>query len=462
MVYFLRRIHRLLRDNGFTAIITTNSIVDGDVRKDGLEQVVAAGAQINMAVRGMKWPGTANLVVSLLALHKGDWNGQRMLDNQPVALINTFFEEGEELGEPSRLAESRNQIYQGSIFLGDGFLLTHEEAAHLRVSDPRNTEVIMAIINGKELNNEPDQAPGRSTINFRDWPLERAQEYPEPYAIVEELVKPEREQQKDAGGKELWWRFLRPRIEMYSKICNLHHCFVGVRHTKHLTFSALPTDRVFSDALIVFTTDHWDLFAVVQSTLHEVWARKYSGSLKQDLRYSPSKCFDTFAFPAGLWQAADPGLVDLGECYHVHRKELMQSLWLGLTKIYNLFHASDLSPEMVAKVSKKDDGTAASGFDGLLELRRLHVELDLAVRDAYGWQDLDLEHDFHEVETLPENDRVRYTISPTARSEVLMRLLEENLVRAEAEAKNTAPGLKGGVRKREQVADNPDLFDGTS
>jgi len=42
---------------------------------------------------------------------------------------------------------------------------------------------------------------------------------------------------------------------------------------------------------------------------------------------------------------------------------------------------------------------------------------DLAVRDAYGWQDLDLEHAFHEVETLPDNDRVRYTISLAARRE---------------------------------------------
>ena len=99
----------------------------------------------------------------------------------------------------------------------------------------------------------------------------------------------------------------------------------------------MPTDFVYSDALYVFTTDRWDLFTVVQSTLHEVWARKYSGSLKQDLRYSPSKCFDTFAFPAGLWQTADPNLAKLGERYHAHRKALMQSLWLGLTKVYNPF-----------------------------------------------------------------------------------------------------------------------------
>ena len=119
----------MLRDGGFTAIITTNSIVDGDVRKDGLEQLLAAGAQINMAVRGIKWPGTANLVVSLLAVRKGEWNGLRMLDNQPVTLINTFFEEGDEVAEPNCMAENRDHVFQGSIFLGDGFLLSHEEAA---------------------------------------------------------------------------------------------------------------------------------------------------------------------------------------------------------------------------------------------------------------------------------------------------------------------------------------------
>lgn len=53
-------------------------------------------------------------------------------------------------------------------------------------------------------------------------------------------------------------------------------------------------------------------------------------------------------------------------------------------------------------VSKKDADTAGAGFQALLELRCLHVALDIAVRDAYGWQSFDLEHDFHEVETLPE------------------------------------------------------------
>ena len=131
----------------------------------------------------------------------------------------------------------------------------------------------------------------------------------------------------------------------------------------------------------------------------------------------------------------------------------MQSLWLGLTKVYNLFHARDLSSEMVARVSKKDADTAAAGFEALLDLRWLHVELDLAVRDAYGWQDLDLEHGFYEVETLPENDRVRYTISPAARCEVLRRLLAENHARTGTEAKDPARRSTRSHRKTLVAAD---------
>ncbi len=43
-----------------------------------------------------------------------------------------------------------------------------------------------------------------------------------------------------------------------------------------------------------------------------------------------------------------------------------------------------------------------------------------------GFYNIELKHDFYEVEYLPENDRVRYTIHPDSRKEVLKRLLELN------------------------------------
>jgi hypothetical protein len=349
------------------------------------------------------------------------------------------------------LTTNSAKVFQGSIFLGEGFLLSHEEGARLIAADSRNREVIFPVINGQEANNEPDQKPARSIINFHDWTVERAGAYKTPFAIIERLVMPERLLNKRVA-KLPWWLYERARIEIYSTIRCLPRCFVAARTTKHFNFSAAATNYVFTDALYVFTTDRWDLYAVVQSTLHEVWARKYSGALKQDLRYSPSKCFDSFPFPEGLWQSASPDLATLGEHYHEHRKSLMLSLWLGLTDIYNLFHARELSPAKVAKVSKKPVSEAERGYHGLLELRRLHRELDIAIRDAYGWPDLDLGHDFHEIETLAENDRVRYTISPAARKEVLRRLLALNHTRAEEEA-TKAPGKTGKRRRKPRDID---------
>ncbi len=464
VAYFVRRIYTLLRPGGFTAFITTNSIKDGDIRKDGLEQVIAQGGSINMAVRGIKWPGQAKLVVSLVAMHKGDWKGIYSLDGQNVTTINAYFEDAQISGEPENLLENENHVFQGSIFLGDGFLLTHEEADRLRSADPKNADVLYPIINGQELNNQPDQKPGRSIINFHDWTMDKAQRYTEPFKIIETLVKPFRATQNRQRNRDYWWNYAEHRPGLNRGLRPIKRCFGAAATTKYLNFSAAPTNQVFLNTIYVFTTDRWDLYAVVQSTIHEVWARKYSGALKQDLRYSPSKCFDTYPFPAGLWEANSELLMAngeespnhsplaihhslalraIGERYHEHRRALMKSLWLGLTDIYNLFHAPDLTPEKVAKVSKKPLDEARIGYEAIQELRLLHIELDQTVLNAYGWPDLPLGHDFVAVETLPENDRTRYTITPEARKELLTRLLAENHKRAAEEAVNSvAPKIR--------------------
>ena len=88
---------------------------------------------------------------------------------------------------------------------------------------------------------------------------------------------------------------------------------------------------------------------------------------------------------------------------------------VGLTDLYNLFH----DPEVID--------------DDIKELRQLHIKMDQAVKNAYGWNDLELGHDFHEVSYLPENDRIRFAISETARLEILKRLLDLNEERHEEE-----------------------------
>ena len=249
VVYFLRRIHGLLRDSGFTAIITTNSIVDGDVRKDGLEQIVAAGAQINMAVRGLKWPGTANLVVSLLAVHKGEWSGPRMLDNQPAALINTFFEESDELGEPLECRESDEAMFMGTIFLGDGFVLDETQSVELYALGVSNG-AIRSLLNGKEVNSSPHQMPARKIIFLEQYETLHEAESHEPVAVdhLRTHVLPDRLSQKNERAKVRWWRYYRFNEVCYQNLRSLETCFVAAATTKHLNFSAMPTDYIFTHA----------------------------------------------------------------------------------------------------------------------------------------------------------------------------------------------------------------------
>lgn len=467
IVFFVRRLFSLLKTKGFTAFITTNSIKDGDVRNDGLEQILKAGASINMAVRAVRWPGRANLVVSLLAIRKGAVGSQRWLDGRAVQTITAFLDDSEDLGEPIELIANQSKIFQGAIFLGDGFIVSPQQAANFVLADKRNEEVVLPVINGQDLNSIPDQRPSRSAIYFRDWSLDRAKGYELPFQWIEEHVRPYRENHSERPLRERWWVFKRHVQEMYSRIDKLERCFIVTGTTKHMSFVSMPTEIVFLQNVYVLTTDRWDLFSVVQSWIHEIWVRKYSGSLEQRLHYTPTDAFINFAFPDNIWNEENEMLAQTGERYHEHRRELMLTLWLGLTKIYNLFHDPDLSFELVQRTSGKDEDTARDGYRDLLELRRLHVEMDNAVRDAYGWQDLDLEHGFHDVETLPENDRTRYTISPTARKEVLKRLLALNHQRA-AEEKAQADAAKpvkkkGGKKSKPDPAtdgDNPLLSAG--
>lgn len=229
------------------------------------------------------------------------------------------------------------------------------------------------------------------------------------------------------------------------------------RLTKHLNFSAARTDAVFTNKLFAVATESWATFAALQSTIHEAWARKFSGTLETRLNYSPTDCFFNFPFPRN--PASESALAVIGETYHEHRRALMRDLWLGLTDLYNLFHDPALTPELVTE-SRGDRATITGdeGFARIQRLRELHRELDQTVLTAYGWHTdsdfgpaLALRHDFHPLDFLPENDRIRLTLHPEARREVLARLLKLNHQLAAAAVGVVAASFTADQRVRDMV-----------
>lgn len=450
VTYFVRRIYSLLVERGFQAIITTNTVSQGAARKGGLEFILQRAGFINFAIPSMEWPGRAAVHVMLLSIHKGPWKKAAILGTNEVELISAHIDDSAGVRDPYPLGANRSKSFQGSVLVGKGFILTEDEGRKVLAMDSRNHEVVFPYLNGENLNNLPSQHPRKMAISFFDRSEADAREYKEPYQIVEERVKPERTRKDDEGNFKLrkplpqkWWIYGDKRPELYRLIRNFDRVLVHTIVTKTHGFSWVENGMVYPHSLVVFALEDDSSFTTLQSTIHEIWAWRYSSTMKTDRRYVPTKCFDSFPFPE---EPTPSDLAPSGSQYHEHRRDLMQLMQLGLTKTYNLFHARELKEGAVAKASKQGPEVAAQAYQDLLTLRHLHRQMDEAVLAAYGWhQDTDdwgpaiaLRHDFYDVDYLPENDRVRYTIHPDARKELLKRLLKLNHQR---HAEEVAAGL---------------------
>ncbi len=493
VTYFFRRIFTIIKDKGFQALISTNTIAQGDARSGGLAVINEKGGTINFAIRSMKWPGLAAVVVSLIAIHKGKWTEKFILDNKKVNQITAYLDDAECLGDPYKLKQNENKSFQGSIVLGSGFILTPDNAQELINKNHKNKDVLFPYLNGDDLNNNIEQSPSRWVINFFDWDEDYCRKYyPECFEIVERLVKPERMEQNDKGGKEFWWRFLRMRGELYSTIGHLGRVLVIAQVSKTVAFVFVPSNQVISMMCIVLAYDDNFHLSILQNTIHKEWVYKYASALKSDIRYTPSDVFETFPFPKSISIESESKFEKIGEKYHESRHQLMQKIQLGLTKTYNQFHnrelrkftddelanLANLTPnEFQKKYGKenynlwnhlnKTSGTCPfnDAVADILKLRELHKQMDEAVLEAYGWHQpseagpaIALRHDFYEVEYLPESDRVRYTIHPEARKEVLKRLL---LLNHKIHAEEVAQGLhskkptaKSKMKKSAPTSDN--------
>lgn len=460
--YFFLRADQLLKDRGMLGLLATNTIGQGDTREVALDQLSERGMIIPRAVASRKWPGTASLEVSHVWLRKGSWKGPVTLDDKTVRAISPLLQvPGRVTGNPHRLAENANKSFQGSIVLGMGFAMSPEEAEEHIARNPINKRVLYPYLNGEDLNSRPDQSPSRWVINFHDWPLRRAEraewrsagdsgrkelirngvvepdytgdvaaDFPEMLKIVEEKVKPERTRLvgrntiANARGR-MWWLFASRALSLYTTISGMERVLVTARVSEYCLLSWIPSNLVIADAAVVFAFESDSIFSILTSNLHVCWVVNLTSSLETRLRYAPSDCFETFPVPTDFTSLDD----NIGSKYYSHRQSIICSRHEGLTKTYNRFH-------------KKDEKSS-----DIVELRRLHVEMDYAVAAAYGWTDLELGHGFHETK-----QGMRYTVNEAARVEILDRLLELNFQRHEEEVKKGQCGIK--IKIKPKVAGN--------
>jgi hypothetical protein len=403
VAFFFRQCFKLLRPFGVMGLIATNTVAQGDTRSSGLRWICINGGTIYSARKRFKWPGVAAVVVSIVHLTRGTYSGPKRLDKRATEAISAFLFAKGGHENPKRLYANAEKSFNGSKVYGQGFTFDDsgprdEETPgipspisamdRLIEEEPKNSEVIFPYIGGEEVNDSPTHTHRRYVIDFRDRTEDECRtRWPGIMQLLERKVKPERTRLKANGEHALraplpqrWWQHGDKRPALYAAIAASDRVLVNSQVSSQICFCFVESRTVFSHALNVFPSLNTGHLGVMESAVHIWWSMMQASSMKDDTRYTPSDCFETFPFPGALldanandsaYQTSRQSLEANGERYHQFRSELMVANNEGLTSTYNRFH------------------DPAETSQGLLELRSLHSEMDQAVLQAYGWSDVD-------------------------------------------------------------------------
>jgi hypothetical protein len=484
--HFFRRGFSLLRVRAALGLIATNTIGQGDSRTTGLTCILREGAQILRALRRVKWPGDAAVIVSTIHVGKAVAGHSSILDGKQVKRISAFLLNVDIDSAPERLSSNVGLAYLGPKVYGQGFVFDNEGAKkdecepiatmqRLITSNQLNSERVFPYIGGEEVFSSPALTYHRYVMDFDNFPLRRdpdvtgwrtarkelrdewlssgivpsdynepvAFDWPELLAIAEVRVKPERQKLRDNPDgrrrKKFWWQFGRSTPALHKAVESLTKVLVRPRIGNAFAFAFLPVTWVCNEKNVIFAIDHFAGFAALSARNHELWSRFLSSTLKDDLQYTPSECLFNFPFPLNF--KASQALESTGQAYYEDRAALMVARNEGMTKTYNRFHNPSESAEDIQR------------------LRELHAAMDRAVLEAYGWRDLAARAAPIFLDETTEDDHTyqgRLFWPSDFRDEVLARLLALNAERHAEEVRlGIAPGMKGKTED-EKDEDQPE------
>ena len=160
--------------------------------------------------------------------------------------------------------------------------------------------------------------------------------------------------------------------------------------------------------------------------------------MKQDLRYTHESVFETFPFSNGVLDGNHSALAMLGQQFFETRQYYMVSHNKGMTKFYNDFHEPSIRDTEIEK------------------FRSFQIRLNDEVLAAYGFDDIDPQYGFHQVAYLPDGKNTRFTVSETAREELLHRLAMLNKERHEQEDGSKKKDGRPASKKQGQLQEGTD------
>jgi hypothetical protein len=342
---------------------------------------------------------------------------------------------GADITGVKQLLANADLSHEGVKPHGMGFVVSPDEAQSLGLGKIEGLKTyIRPYVNGRDLADKPRNMMIIDFFGLDD--SEARNQYPAAYQWILERVKPERDQNNREIYRRNWWIFGEPRKDMRPALSGLLRYISTIKTAKHRVFQFLDKSVIPDSKLIVITSEDSHLLGVFSSYAHILFSTEAGSHLGvgNDPTYVKGKSFEAFPFPVATEEQKEK-IRALAEQLDAHRKKQQaQYAELTLTGMYNVLEKLKSGEALNAKEKTIHE-------QGLVSvLKQLHDELDLAVLDAYGWNDL--AEQMQIVNGNAATDKPRSDIKRALDETLLERLVALNSERADEEKRGIVRWLR--------------------
>ncbi|MFN9062849.1 MAG: type IIL restriction-modification enzyme MmeI, partial [Pseudanabaena sp.] len=298
---------------------------------------------------------------------------------QTVGCIFSNLQSGVDLSRAINLRSNFNLCSRGFELGGRGFIVDPIAAEKWILSQPLLGDYVRPYISGRDIVTRWEK---EYVIDFYELSEEQAINLGEPFQYLLEKVKPVRAINQEKSRQEKWWLFRRSGGLIRAALQGLNRFIVTVHTAKHRAFIFLDKSVIPDATIVVFALDDSYYLGILSSSVHVIWTLASGGTLEDRPRYNQTRCFNPFPFPDATLEQKEK-IRQLGERLDRHRKQVQaEHPEVTITGMYNLLEKLRKGEDFTDKDREYNNKALVS------TLKQIHDELDNAVLEAYGWEDL--------------------------------------------------------------------------
>jgi hypothetical protein len=237
-------------------------------------------------------------------------NALPLLNGLPVARINADLSASAcmvdvlDLTRARPLASNGDSAFIGGMKKGQFDIPGSLARSWLSLPNPHgksNTQVLFPWVNGLDITR---RASDTWIVDFgSDMKEEDASLFEQPFTHVMAEVKPARDKVSNLNERVKWWLHARPAPDLRRATQGLPRFIATPRVAKHRLFVWIVPPVICDGQLVITARPDDTTFGILHSRFHELWSLRLGTSLEDRPRYTPTTCFETFPFPAGLTPA---------------------------------------------------------------------------------------------------------------------------------------------------------------